>query len=490
MKKLAILLIALLVVMLAVVACNDDKPENTPANTQGNESVEETQDEYEGPYPELPELTFPNTEAAFLVFDGNYRDVDLLNSESNGEVLEDAILERNIALEEKYGVDIVQYTVPNADMYTQVYNLSASGDLPYMAIMAGGENAYKMAAEGLLLDLEVDVPHINLDNPWWDQGTRADCSIKNKLYYVASSTNMMAHELTWIAMFNKKMLADEGLSDEDIYQYVKDGTWTLDKYAEITRKFIKDLNQDGYMNTADSYGTAYQGSGPDGFLISGGLRYVTKDEDDNLVFQDLDDRSLDILNKVFAICKGGTAFNSHYAGTNDKMATETEYGRVLFVENRALFFTESLGSAQGFRDMDADFGIVPLPKYDEKTEVYTSIIHSGLGTFTCVPALCKNVEMAGVILEDMAFMSYKDVEPIYFGLAVEGKYVRDTTSMEMVEYILQNRVVDLGIATNVGSVCSTIRQMINDGQPAFASTYKRSLRSAMQAVDEINDLFE
>ncbi len=486
MKK-TFLLLAILLILITVAACNDDKPQNTPVSTQGSESTAETVEEYTGPYPDLPEKTFPNAEMNFLTYDGNYFDIDLYNSESNGDVLQDAIIERNLAIEEKYGIDIVMHQIPFANCYNEVYNLSAAGSLPYQALVVGFDQTYKMAASDLLLDLESEVPYINLDNPWWDQGTRNDCSINHKLYYVANSMTLKAHETTWIAMFNKKMLSDTGLDENDIYEYVKNGTWTLDKYTEITRQFIKDLNQDGYMNTADSYGTAYQGSGPDGFLIGAGLRYITKDEDDRLIFQELDDRSLDILNKVYNICNN--AFNSHYDGDNDKINTESEYGRTLFIENRALFFTESIGSAQAFRDMEADFGMVPLPKYDQKTEKYTSFMH-GLGTVISVPTQCSDIEMTGIILEDMAFMSYKDVEPIYFGLAIEGKYVRDTASMEMVEYIIQNRVIDLGLVNNAGSVSSNIRNMINTGTPAFASTYKRSLRSAKQDVEALNEQFE
>ncbi len=491
MKKSLLLFLVLgaLIFGLLIFASCEDKPANTPNVGETTSGQADAEEEYTGPVPELPEMRFDNKEFVALVYTGNYRDVDLVNSESNGEVLEDAILERNLAIEEKYGVDIKQEQVATGDMYNTLYNLSAAGSVPYHFIVSASDQAFNMSTEGLLTDLNADVPHIDLDAAWWDQGTRENLSIKNKLYYVANSMTLSTHELTWIAMFNKKMLDDVGLSDSDIYGYVKDGTWTLDKYNELTRGFIKDLNNDGYMNTADQYGTAYQGSGPDGFLISGGLRYVTKDQDDALIFQELDDHTLDIINKVYKICQGGVAFNSHYAGTNDKISTETEYGRTLFIENRALFFTESLGSAQGFRDMDADFGIVPLPKYDEKTEKYTSLVH-GLGGVVCVPAQCPDVEMTGILLEDMAFLSYRDVEPVYFGLAIEGKYIRDSESIEMVNYIIQNRVIDLGIAGNIGNMCGMLRNAINDATPIFSSIYGRNIRAARTQTEDLNDMFE
>ncbi len=492
MKKRFFLLTltAALLALMLLAACNSTPKDNhTTDSSAGESSAEETIEEYTGPVPQLPTVTFPNTEFLFLAYDGNYKDIDLANSESNGEVLQEAILKRNLAIEDKYQIDIKQEQVPTDQMYNHMYNLSAAGSVPYHAIVSASMIAFNMSTEGLLLDLNNEVPYIDLNAAWWDQGTRNNLSIKNKLYYVANSMTLTTNEYTWVAMFNKKMLSDIGLSDSDIYGYVKDGTWTLDKYYEITRGFIKDLNNDGYMNTADRYGTAYQGSGPDGFLIGGGLRFVTKDQDDGLIFQDLDDKTLDIINKVYKICQGGVAFNSHYAKVNDKMSTESEYGRTLFLENRALFFTESLGSAQVFRDMEADFGIVPLPKYDEKTEKYTSLLHN-LGGMVSIPAQCSDVDMTGVILEDMAFYSYRDVAPIYFGLAVEGKYVRDTESMEMVQYIVENRLIDLGITGKIGNVCSMLRNAINDGTPVFASLYKRNYRGAQKQTEELNDMFE
>jgi hypothetical protein len=247
-----------------------------------------------------------------------------------------------------------------------------------------------------------------------------------------------------------------------------------------------DLNGDGKMDAEDRYGTAGQGSLGAGFYIGAGLRYVQKDENDNLIFKDFDERTANLLEKVTEICKINVGFNSH--GSMNKSGNP-EYGRTLLAENRALFFTETLLCVRALRDMADDFGVVPMPKYDEEQEKYISLVHHWAASLTSVPANCPDAEAAGIILEEMAYQSRQMVLPVYFDIAINGKYLRDEESVKMIDYIMENRVIDLGLANDYGNLDGRILDAVYKGNLAFASIYEKNgpavrkkLESIMEAI--------
>ena len=95
----------------------------------------------------------------------------------------------------------------------------------------------------------------------------------------------------------------------------------------------------------------------------------------------------------------------------------------------------------GLRNMSDEFGVLPLPKYDEKQEEYYTVVDGGASVMV-VPANHDNTEMVGAVVEAMSAMSYTDVIPKYIGMAVEQKGTRDEESIKIMREILDSRVMD------------------------------------------------
>ncbi len=493
-KKVLFALFVLVAVLtaLTLVACDDsaDKPE---VETTGSPVEKETEAEsVYAPPTNLPDA-LPATSSdtmTFLARSGGWTVRDLWVEEDSADTINHAIYTRNQKLLEDYGVTVEQVQVDVNEIYNHLYNAVAGGSASYDAVDMNLMDSFTAASSGILLDLETDIPYLSLDNPWWDQGTRADFSVKNKLYYTCSDINLMAYMATWVAVYNKGVLSDLGYDDDYIYDLVRDGKWTLDAYYNIVKTFSQDLNQDNNMTSVDQYGTSYQGSGPDGFLLCSGFRYCTKNEDDELVFNEFSDESLDILTKVLRICNPSAAYNSHNQKQNDAYSTNSENGRNMFTEERSIFFTETLESVDSFRDNESDFGIIPLPKYKEESE-YTSYIHHWGGSAISVPINAPDLEKTGIVLDYMAYLSAEMVTPVYFNMVVEGKFSRDTNSLEMIEdYIMSNRIFDLVMANRIGGLPDLMLNLINTNQNAFASTYKRNSKAVTAKIEEYNEAFE
>ena len=64
---------------------------------------------------------------------------------------------------------------------------------------------------------------------------------------------MITHRDGTVAMFFNKKLA-ENYQLEDLYETVRNGKWTLDKFAECTKNVAVDLDEDRKMTDIDMYG--------------------------------------------------------------------------------------------------------------------------------------------------------------------------------------------------------------------------------------------
>ena len=486
MKKLFVIFFLFFWAMAS--SCSPD-PANDRSNGQ-NAAGDQTRQASENDaaaeifYPNLPERDFGGTEMTFLVRGGDAYEwdaIDIYAESETGEPVNDAIYKRNRLVEEKYNAIINEIPVPVGTMHDKISKIVKSGDSSCSAVIANAIESFSMATSELSVDLR-EISHIGLDKPWWDGALNKNLSICNKQLYAAGATNIMAYEATWIAMFNKKILTDNAYNPANVYEMVINGTWTLSSYMELTKDYVVDLNGDGKMNAEDQYGTSGQGSMATGFYIGAGLRYVQKDENDNLIFKDFDERTANLLEKVSEICKINIGFNSHGAMNN---SGNSEYGRVLLAENRSLFFTETLLCVRALRDMANDFGVVPMPKYDEDQEKYISMVHHWAASLTSIPASCPDIEAAGIILEELAYQSKQSVLPIYFDIAINGKYLRDEESVEMIDYIMENRVIDLGLANDYGNLDSRILDAVYKGNLAFASIYEKNGNAVRKKLESI-----
>ena len=491
--KIIAFILCISLLWLVLVSCGDDSQKNergekNAAEDAGNETQNEetTSGEFA---PDLPERDFGGATIQFLVRGGDdyeWDAIDIYAEEETGDAVNDAIYKRNRVVEAKYNVSLAETPVSVNDGNNVVNRIVKSGDMSYHAVIANGIESLSMASNNLLLDLQ-EMPGISLKDPWWDYALNGDLSLCGRQFYAACATNIMAYEATWIAMFNKKMLTDKGYAPKNIYDMVKSGTWTLPNYIELTKGYIVDIDGDGKMTDKDQYGTAGQGDLATGFYIGAGLRYIEKDENNRLVLKSFDERAAGVLELVAEICKTDVGFNSH--GTMNKSGYP-EYGRTLLAENRALFFTETLLCVRALRDMADDFGVVPVPKYDESQENYISLVHHWAVSLTSIHAACPDTEMTGIILEEMAYQSNRTVLPVYFDIAINGKYLRDEESIEMIDYIMENRVMDLALANNYGNLSSNILAAIYKGSFEFASIYDKASDAVIKKLEAIMENLE
>ncbi|MBR6426795.1 MAG: hypothetical protein IKS28_03105 [Clostridia bacterium] len=475
MKNLLCKIVSLLVVMSAVfaaVSCsgNVDSP-GVSSQDSGNAPVTAS----------LPDTKFDGEKVSFLVRgQGNEWDcIDVFQPDTTDRV-SDAILNRNMKVEEQYGVEIEQ-TLISVDLLTEeIRKLAESGDLSYDVYVNSLYGLYTPAVEGSLLDMN-SLPYNDFTQEWWDAELNGNLTLAGHRFFAVSSMNLMSYYATWVVTYNMGIFEDLGYDVNEPYQLVRDGAWTIDKYTAYQKDFTRDINDDGKMTDQDQWGTAGQSDHILGMLYGVGFSVLQKDSDDLPQLQIPSNSIYEAMSKVMAICVKGNAFDSHDASVNLQYSTDGEYGRRMFADNRAMFFHETLKAVSTLRDMNGEFGVIPVPKYSENQKNYISMVHYWATSMNAVPSWGRSAEKVSAILEAMAYYSEKTVVPEFLSSAVYGKYLRDDASYEMMnEYIRANRFIDFGIVSQIGGIIGVVKSGIYDG----SLNYSRIIDSVKKGVAE------
>ena len=139
-----------------------------------------------------------------------------------------------------------------------------------------------------------------------------------------------------------------------------------------------------------------------------------------------------------------------------------------FIEGRSLFYGEVMFHVNRLREMADDFGIIPMPKYDEAQEHYITYTNPA-GLMLVIPKTTADVGCTGSVLEAMASLSHTTLTPAYYDNALKGKFARDNDSGAMLDLIFENRVYDLTQIYGWGSMPSSDNALALKGSSDLAS---------------------
>ena len=278
MKKITALILA--AVLLALCGCGSaqetaGKPEETSPDAGADAAVNAEETTTELPGPELPDVTYDGK--AVVIYkregDGAGRLINYTFDELTGDVLDDAVYYRNLAVEEKFGVD-VQEVLGAGDAYgTNAKNTIMAGDDSYQLVSAHARLAINYSDDGLALDW-YQLPYVDFENEWWDKNMLEGMTIGGKLYVLPDDLSESALKETKCYIFNKDLFARYDM--ELPYQAVRDGVYTFDRFNQDASAFSYDLDGDGELSIEkDQYGFAATWWGtPINIVWTAGLRMV------------------------------------------------------------------------------------------------------------------------------------------------------------------------------------------------------------------------
>lgn len=472
--------------MLSFAACGEAAPAGTTASDNGSQtsaSKEETTTEEETTKyydPGLPEMDFGGRTATWLVkgeaYGVNWISHEIWVESLNGEVVNDAVYNRNLKLEEKYNFDI--QAVFASSIPSQARNDIASGNGQFDVVMPNTSESATLAREGVLFDL-YDVPYIDVSQEWWDHNAVRDLSIANHLWFCDGEINYQDNDATWVVMFNKDIIGDYDIDDP--YQVVRDDKWTTDVLLDMTSDVSTDLDGDGEMGYDDMWGMVTAYTTVNSMIYAANIKIVSKDENDLPYLTFNTDRTQTVLEKAIAIMEedNRSFVTNHFSGKGYDAFTMRE----VFGGGRGLFYGEVLMHVKTMRWSEVTFGVVPFPKYDESIEGYPHFIHA-TATMVAIPLTTPDPEFTGLMTEAMAAESMNTLTPAYYDVALTGKYMRDNESAEMLDLIIDSRVYDLGHIYAWGGLSDGFVSLVQKKSTDFSSFYESKAPSAQAAIDK------
>ena len=403
-----------------------------------------------------------------------------------GDIINDAVYKRDKTVEERLNIKLnVIVGAGWQDYNNDVAKIRASiaaGDNSYDLIAGWSARIPSLSVEGLLVNLH-DVAYLNLTEPWWNKIIVDEMTINKKLHFAVGDGNLSLLANCMIMFVNNKIEQEYGLPN--IYDIVFDNKWTLDYMNDLVRDIHKDLNGDGVMNENDLYGTYIsEGNRVDGFLQASNIK-MTKIDENGIPYFDMEYEKISVLvDKVYALLYENE-------GSYIKKGDFWVYSGDMFKNNQVLFMPAWLIGAGDLRDMEADYSIIPYPKYDENQDKYYSRIQDGVSLF-CIPMNCDKTDMVGAFMEAAASESYKNVSPAYFDVAMKIKYTRDETSSKMLDIIRDGAYLNFASIYNesIGNPWFVMRDLMSTKSKNFASWYEKNEPKITKAIDKLIDKME
>lgn len=476
MKRTLALILAICI-CLPLVSCATTEETNEVRDSvlevaEEESSAEDTEpDKYDAArevYAALPEVDYEGGTFVISAQAGGTSEKEIWVEELTGDVVNDAIFNRNTVIEERFNLEI---QLDAGDVNSTISSAETAGDDSYKLAFPNLSTAATMAQSGYFANY-LDYDALNIDEVWWDAGT-AGLKICGKIYFMSGDINIKDNDVTYIQLFNKQMIQDVGF--EEPYELVREGKWTIDTFSSMCRNVTTDINGDGIFDDYDRYGYVTTPAGPNTFFYGSGLSYVSFDSE-GVPFLNIDnEKIISALDKVVAIF------------TQDnitRIPPDVANGKVMFMEDRVLFYGEVLSYIINLREMETPFGVLPIPKYDEAQERYYTFCENNSST-CAIPKTISDIENVSVVLEAMAIQSYISITPAYYDIALKRKYTRDDASSEMLDIALSNRVYDVGkVFSNIG-IADTFQTLASSGSIDFASAIAKRQKAAQKGLEKI-----
>jgi len=399
--------------------------------------------------------------------------------EENGDIVNDTIYERTVKVEEEINIDIG---------YSREVYINETNDL-FKSLVLAGDDVYELffthsttglksyISEHYVHDWNT-IPNIDMEKPYWDQSAR-ECMSVDGILPLASS-KLIIPDINSL-LYNKEMYEDYSL--EPLYPIIANGSWTWDRLIEMAEIVTSDLNGDSVMDENDRYGYIGEFGWQFGSITTSCDQYIVEKDDSGVHTLAINtEKMVNIVEKMYGLFEES---NIAFTWTYSKETDPNSGGKppVSFDEGRGLFYMIPLSSINNVRSAELDFGIIPLPKYDEAQENYRSLNWAG---FMTVPITAKNTEMIGITVELLSYYNEKLVMPVFYDVLLGQKLARDEESIRMLDIIFDNSVYDLGVNLTLYTFLN--RAITAGGE--FASYYASNESSSIAMVEGYVNAFK
>ncbi|MHC1695438.1 MAG: ABC transporter substrate-binding protein [Eubacteriales bacterium] len=482
MKKAMALILAIVILSLPLLSCGEsgEKPALADSTTQASETPTGSTDPRDlYPSPEVKD--FEGYEFRMLTNENlTFQQVEYFADEQTGDLMNDTIYTRNRKVEDQYNIKI-SYIEQSDVVGTIRKSVQAGDDICDIFMPTNVNDVYTLAQQNMVLDLN-ELSSLQLDQPWFDPRSIEGLTVNGKLFCVAGDFNMRDELRQMSITYNKKIYADFGF--ENPYELVNSGKWTFDRMGEMSKAVTKDLDGDGKLGILDQWGlmteTAagwylYLGSGRKSILNEGG-KYVV-DIGDAAMHEMLDKIITLLSDKSVAICMD-----------DGKVKTDLENiwkeATRMYINNQVLFRTGTFGDTVDLRNMETDFGVLPIPKMSETQDGYYCMVTTDFHPIT-IPTTVPDAERTALIVDALSYESMFILRPAFYSTFLSQKILRDEESVKMVDILFKSKIYDFDFITKVTGLSDALGSMVASGNNTLASKVEAIQDSAQTKLDKL-----
>ena len=213
------------------------------------------------------------------------------------------------------------------------------------------------------------------------------------------------------------------------------------------------------------------------WIYAMGEKSIKINDDKTLEIMTLSERQVNVIDKLYSLMVDG---EMTFTGTYDTFRT-----------GNALFQGVMLGNINSFRDMTQDFGIAPMPKYDEEQKNYGGYVSNGWTTALAVPMNCTDRDFTGICLEVLSAYSTDTVRAALYDVLLTNKLIRDKESIEMIDIILANKTYDWAVDFDWGSsFAAAYNNIYNNRNNNYVSAATSKLQTQQSILNELAEFIK
>ena len=454
--------------------------------TQAAETTEDLYDEEGYLKSTLPDELDFGGETITVLWWNDVERPEFFVEDATGDLITDAIFQRNSNVEEKMGVTLDwvdikgQYNNGVGKAYADhVGNMYSSGDKTYDLMSAHSRTIALTAMYGYCEDL-MDLDYLDFSMPWWPEVMTETATIGDSMYFVTGDVSVNSIHQMYVIFYNKDILAKFPNLVEPSAS-VLENKWTMDTMIQLTTDLYQDLDGSNAANEGDFYGFTSLNWHFDAIYYGAGLKQADKDEEELLKISDdfFSEKAINLCDKMGEWIKQGDVYiNSSY------------YDDVFCNGNSLMVMARHKDVAERIVESGFGYGIAPIPKYDEQQERHVTVVGNPV-SFYSIYKLSQDPNRAAAVLECWASEAYRLTTPALFEATMKLRYSETSVESQMYDIIRAGIVFDFGRLFNssLGAMSDQWDNCAVSGA-SWASIGKRLQKTLPKQLKEITDSFK
>ncbi len=372
----------------------------------------------------------------------------------DGEVIIDAVYNRNAKVEDMYNISLEFNLVEWKTAPKTITNLTASDDNTYDLYTSTHLYLGPIITSGSVQNWN-NITSVDTNNPWYVTAANDTYSIgESKLLLFGDFLESNINNC-WCMVVNKQKAQDYNLPD--LYEAVDTGKWTIDYLMDQTKAIYEDLNGNSKSDEGDFYGFVTDiYAGIDSFSRTCELSAISKDSNNYPVLDFYNEKTVSAYEKLYTLyyeCIGTWANKAAFSHIDTMFAT----GQTVISNTMIIML---MGDTM--RDMKDDYGVLPYPKLTESQEMgYTHLDGTFSAMMVPISQPSENWNRTGIITEALNALGYEMVKPAMYDITLKTKISRDEDSIRMMDLILAGRRFSFDSLDEDGFPFSPVRAMRN-----------------------------